>query len=183
VAWSTLPSNIEPPLSQKFELPGIHDRGERGRDRERGGRGGSEKGRRRDNGAVSQSNKDYLSAPSSPNLFCYNYNKSDHHTMKYLLSFTLEAREKMKGHGKGRGRGSGEMEDRYKKKERDFAGLVLDVLPHVFLDPTTNLGDCTIPNTPFFPFINPLLFFASCDDLETEEGSSMSAVESYGNTR
>jgi hypothetical protein len=103
--------------------------------------------------------------------------------MKCPLSLTLEAREKMRGHGKGRGRGSGEMGDRYKKKERDFAGLALDVLPHVFLDPTTNSSDFTVSNTPSLPFINPLLSFASCDDLEAEEGSSMSAVEPHGDTR
>jgi hypothetical protein len=182
VAWSTLPSDIEPPSSQEFGLPGIHGRGGRGRDRERGGRGGSEKGRGRGNGAVPQSNKEYPSAPSSPNLFCYNCNKSDHHTMKCPLSLTLEAREKIREHGKGRGRGGGEMGNRYKKKERDFAGLALDVLSHVFLDPITNLGDFTVSNTPSLPFINPLLFFASCDDLEAEEGSSMSAVEPHGNT-
>ena len=85
--------------------------------------------------------------------------------MKCPLPLTLEARE-MRGHGKGRGRGGGEMGDRYKKKERDFVGLALDALPHVFLDPTTNLGDFTVPNTPSLPFINPLLSFASCDDLE-----------------
>jgi hypothetical protein len=71
----------------------------------------------------------------------------------------------------------------YKKKKRDFACLALDVLSHVFLDPTTNLGDFTVPNTPSFPFINPLLFFASCDNLEAEEDSSMSAVELHGDTR
>jgi hypothetical protein len=103
--------------------------------------------------------------------------------MKCPLPLTLEAREKMRGHGKGRGRGGGEMGDRYKKKKRDFAGLALDVLPHVFLDPTTNLGDFTVPNTPSLPFINPLLSFASCDDLEAEEGSSMSTVEPHGDTR
>jgi hypothetical protein len=89
----------------------------------------------------------------------------------------------MRGHGKGRGRGGGEMENRYKKKERDFAGLALNVLPCVFLDPPINLGAFTVPNTPSLPFINPLLSFASCDDLEAEEGSSMSAVEPHGNIR
>jgi hypothetical protein len=103
--------------------------------------------------------------------------------MKYSLSLIFEAREKIKGHGKGKGRESGEMGNRYKKKEKDFTGLVLDVLPHVFLDPTTNLGNFTVSNTLSLPFINPLLSFAFCDDLEAEEGSSMSAVEPYGDTR
>jgi hypothetical protein len=103
--------------------------------------------------------------------------------VRHLFFSELEAREKMRGHGKGRGRWGGEMGDRYKKKKRDFAGLVLDVLPHVFLDPTTNLGNFTVPNTPFLPFINPLFSFASCDDLEAEEGSGMSAVEPHGDTR
>jgi hypothetical protein len=182
VAWSTLPSDIEPPLSQEFGLPGIHGRGERGRDRGRGGRGGSEKGRGRGNGAVPQSYKEYSPASSSPNLFCYNCNKSDYHTMKCPLSLTLEAREKMRGHRKGRGRKGGKMGDRNKKKEKDFVSLALDVFPHVFLDPPINLGTFTVPNTLFLPFINPLLSFASCDDLGAEKGSSMSAVEPHGNT-
>jgi hypothetical protein len=55
--------------------------------------------------------------------------------MKCPLPLTLEAREKMRRHGKGRGREGGEMGDRYKKKERDFADLALNVLPCVFLDP------------------------------------------------
>jgi hypothetical protein len=182
VAWSTLPSDIEPPPSQEFRLPGIHGRGERGRDRGRGGKGGSERGRGRGNGAVPQSYKEYLPAPSSPNLFCYNCNKSDHHTMKCPLPLTLEAREKMRGHRKNRSRGGGEMGDRYKKKEKDFIDFALGVFPHVFLDPPIKLGVFTVPNTPSLPFINPLLSFASCDDLGAEEGSSMSAVEPHGNT-
>jgi hypothetical protein len=44
------------------------------------------------------------------------------------------------------------------------------------------LGAFTVPNTPFLPFINPLLSFAFCDDLGAEEGFSMSAVELHGNT-
>jgi hypothetical protein len=74
------------------------------------------------------------------------------------------------------------MGDRYKKKERDFANLVLDVVPYVFLDPITNLGDFTVSNTPFLLFINPHFSFASCDDLEAEEGSTMSAVELFDDT-
>jgi hypothetical protein len=102
--------------------------------------------------------------------------------MKCPLSLILEAREKMRGHGKGRGRGGGEMRDRYKKKEKDFVSLVLGVFPHVFLDPSIKLGTFTVSNTPSLLFINPLLSFASCDDLGAKEGSSMSAVEPHGNT-
>jgi hypothetical protein len=51
------------------------------------------------------------------------------------------------------------------------------------LRPPINLGAFTVPNTLFFPFINPLLSFAFCDDLEAEEDSSMSAVKLHGNIR
>jgi hypothetical protein len=43
VAWSTLPSDIEPSPSQEFGLLDIHGRGRRGRDRGKDGRSGSEK--------------------------------------------------------------------------------------------------------------------------------------------